>query len=45
MKVTVIPFVLDALSTVTKRLIKGREDLEILGQVETIQTIALSRFA
>ena len=41
MKVTVIPPVISALGTVTKGLIKGLEDLEIKGRVETIQTKAL----
>ena len=45
MKVTVIPIVIDVLSTVTKGLIQGLEDLEIRGQVETIQTTALLRSA
>ena len=34
-----------ALGTVTKGLLKGLEDLEIGGQVETIQTTALLRTA
>ena len=37
MKVTIIPIVIGALGTVTK----GLKDLEITGQVETIQTTAL----
>ena len=45
MKVTVIAIVIDALDTVTKELIKGLEDLEIRGRVETIQTTALLRSA
>ena len=45
MKVTVIPTVEGALGTVTKGLIKGQEDLEIKGGVETIQTTALFRSA
>ena len=32
----VIPIVIDALVTVTKKLVQGLEDLEIKGQVETI---------
>ena len=40
---TVIPIVLGALSTVTKGLIKGLEDLEIRGRVETIEITALLR--
>ena len=42
MKVTVIPIVIGALSTVTKDSIDGLEDLEITGWVETIQTTHLS---
>ena len=38
MKVTVIPRVISALSTVTKELVQGLEDLKIRGRVETIQT-------
>ena len=45
MKVTSIPIVIGSLSTVTEELIKGLEDLEIRGRVETIQTIALLRSA
>ena len=45
MKVTVIPIIIDALGTVNKGLIKGLEDLEITGRVETIQTTALLRSA
>ena len=41
MKVTVIPFVINALGTVTKGLVLGLEDLKIIGRVETIQTTAL----
>ena len=43
MKVTVIPIVIGALGTVTKGLVLVMEDLEIKGQVENIQTTALSR--
>ena len=43
MKVTVIPFVIEVLGTVTKRLVQGLEDLEIRGRVEAIQTTALLR--
>ena len=43
MKVTVMPIRIDALGTVTRGLIKGLEDLEIRGWVETIQTTALFR--
>ena len=45
MKVTMIPIVVCALGIIPKGLIKGLEDLEIRGQVETNQTIALSRSA
>ena len=41
MKVTIIPIVIGALGTVTKGLLKGLEDLEVGGRVETIQTTAL----
>ena len=34
-----------AFGTVTKELLKGLEDLEVGGRVETIQTTALSRIA
>ena len=34
-----------AFDTVTKRLLKGLEDLEVGGRVETIQTTALLRTA
>ena len=43
MKVTIVPIVIGALGTVTKGLLKGLEDLEIGGRVETIQTTALLR--
>ena len=45
MKVTVIPIVISTLGTVTKGLVQGLEDLEVKGQVETIQTTALLRSA
>ena len=45
MKVTFMPIVIGAFGTVIKGLIKGLEDLEIAGQVETIQTTALLRSA
>ena len=45
MKVTVIPVVIDTLGTVTKELIQGLEDLEIRGQMESIQPTALLRSA
>ena len=40
MKGTIIPNVISALGTVNEGLIKGQENLEIRGRVETIQTIA-----
>ena len=43
MKITVIPIVIGALGTVIKRLIKGQEDLEIRGRVETMQITTLLR--
>ena len=43
MKVTVIPLIIGLLGTISKVLVKGLEDLEIRGQVETIQTTALLR--
>ena len=45
MQVTIIPIVIGAFGTVTKRLLKGLEDLEIGGRVETIQTTSLLRTA
>ena len=45
MKVTIIPIVIGAFGTVTKGLLKGLEDLEVGGRVETIQTTALLRTA
>ena len=45
MKVTIVPIVIGALGTITKGLLKGREDLEVGGRVETIQTTALLRMA
>ena len=44
-KVTIVPIVIGALGTVTKGLLKGLEDLEIGGHVETTQTTALLRTA
>ena len=40
---TTIPIVIGAFGTVTKGLLKGPEDLEVGGRVETIQTTALLR--
>ena len=45
MKVTIVPIVIDALGTITKGFLKGLEDLEVGGRVETIQTTALLRTA
>ena len=45
MKVTIIPIMIGAFVTVTKGLLKGLEDLEIGGRVETIQTTASLRTA
>ena len=45
MKVTIVPIVIGALGSVTKRLLKGLEDLEVGEPVETIQTTALLRSA
>ena len=45
MKVTIVPIVIGALGTKTKGLLKGLEDLEVGGRVETIQTTALLRTA
>ena len=43
MKVTIVPIVIGPLGTITKKLLKGLEDLEVSGRVETIQTTALLR--
>ena len=45
MQVTIILIVIDAFGTVTKGLLKGLEDLEVGGRVETIQTATLLRTA
>ena len=45
MKVTIVPIVIGAIGTITKRLLKDLEDLEIGGRVETIQMTALLRTA
>ena len=45
MKVTIIPIVIAPFGTVTKGILKGLEDLEAGGRVETIQTTALFRTA
>ena len=43
MKVMIMLIVIGALGKVIKELIKGLEDLEITGLVETIQTTVLFR--
>ena len=45
MLVTIIPIVIGAFGIVTKGLLKGLEDLEVGGRVETIQTTTLLRTA
>ncbi len=40
-----IPIVIGAFGTVTKGLLKGLEDLEVGGRMETIQTTTLLRLA
>ena len=45
MKVTIVPIVIGASGTITKVLLKGLEDLEVGGRVETIQTTTLLRTA
>ena len=45
MQVTIIPIVIGAFGTVTKGLLKGLEDLEVGGRVETIHTTTLLRTA
>ena len=44
-KVTIIPIVIGAFGTVTKGLLKGLENLEVGGRMETIQTTALLKMA
>ena len=41
MEVTVIPIVIGALATVTKRLIKGPEDFEMRAREENIQNYSI----
>ena len=43
MKVMIVPIVIGALGTITKGLLKGLEDLEVGGRVQTIQSTALLR--
>ena len=45
MQVTIIPIVIGVFGTITKGLLKGLEDLEVGGRVETIQTTTLLRTA
>ena len=45
MYVTIIPIGIGAFGTVTKGLLKGLEDLEVGGRVETIRTTALLKTA
>ena len=45
MKVTILQFVIGTFGTVTKVLLKGLEDLDVGGRVETIQMTALLRTA
>ena len=45
MKATIVPIVIGPFGTITKGLLKGLEDLEVGGRVETIQTTALPRMA
>ena len=44
-KVTIVPIVIGAFGTITKELLKGLEDLEVGGQVETTQMTILLRTA
>ena len=44
-KVTIVPIVIGAFGTITKGLLKGLEDLEVGGRVETIQMTALLKTA
>ena len=45
MKVTIRPIVISAFGTVAKGLLKGLDDLEVGGRVDTIQTTTLLRTA
>ena len=45
MKVTVIPIIIDALSTIRRQLVQGHENFEITGLIKTIQTTVLLRLA
>ena len=41
--VTIIPIMIGAFCTITKGLLKGLEDFQVGGRVETTQTTALLR--
>ena len=45
MKVTIVPIVIGTFGTITKELLKGLEDLEVGGRLETIQMTALLKTA
>ena len=45
MSVTIVTIVMGVFGTVTKGLLKGLEDVEVGGRVETIQTSTLLRTA
>ena len=45
MKVTILPILIGAFGTITRELLKGLEDLEVGGRVETILTTVLLRTA
>ena len=45
MKITIVPILIGAFDTITNGLLKGLEDLEVGGLVETIQMSALLRTA
>ena len=45
MRVTIVTIVIAAFGTITKGLLKGLEDFEVDGRVETIQMTALLRTA
>ena len=45
MKAAIVPFMISAFGAVTQVLLKGLEDLEVGGRVETIQTTALLKTA
>ena len=45
MKMSIVPIVIGALSTLTEGLLKRLDDLKVGGRVETIQTTALLKTA